>query len=236
MARDNFIFYRSFFEGVDNMPQKNQLVLYKAIMEFALNEEEPKLNGIEKAIFSLIRPQLEANNKRYEDGKRGAEHGKKGGRPKTKNPIGDKEKNPTLTPNVNVNVNDNVNDNVNVNAESTREGLDYFSLIEIVKVECPTLAKRHQALIDKGKIQEIADIEQILNEVTLNADEVKELFRHANKTYITKPSMQTLTVKWVLNNIQKVREAAEDNFIKENDNGGVGTAKSKCNSEYDIER
>jgi len=123
VARDNFIFYRSFFEGVDNMPQKNQLVLYKAIMEFALNEEEPKLNGIEKAIFSLIRPQLEANNKRYEDGK-------KGGRPKEK----ETKKKPvviekdskldnqwllteeTITePNKNVNVNDNVNDNVNVN-------------------------------------------------------------------------------------------------------------------------
>ena len=131
MARDNFIFYRSFFEGVDNLPQKNQLSLYKAIIQCALDDKEPNLNGIEKAIFALIKPQLAANNKRYEDGCKGAKYGALGGRPKKEktpdtkiigdiknpigdieNPIGDIKNNPvgiiSETPNKNVNENDNI--------------------------------------------------------------------------------------------------------------------------------
>jgi len=63
-------------------------------------------------MFSLIKPQLEANYKRFLNGKKGADFGKLGGRPKTpKKPLD----NPKLTPNVNVNVNDNVNVNANAN-------------------------------------------------------------------------------------------------------------------------
>ena len=46
-------------------------------MEYGLDEKEPETAGIEKAIFLLVKPQIDANNKRYQNGT-------KGGRPKSK--------------------------------------------------------------------------------------------------------------------------------------------------------
>ena len=111
--KESFIFYASFYKAIEELDEKKQLKLYKSIMKLALeNEENEKLTGIEKAIFELIKPQILANNKRYEDGQ-------KGGRPRKIKTSGfEKEKTTGYSekkPNVNVNVNDNENENVNVN-------------------------------------------------------------------------------------------------------------------------
>jgi len=111
VAREAFIFYRSFFESINELPEKNQMQLYKALIEFGLNGTEPDLKGVNKSIFTLIRPQLEANNKRYEDGK-------KGGRPKEKKPVVIKNDNQWLDEKITItepkekeNDKENVNDN-----------------------------------------------------------------------------------------------------------------------------
>lgn len=113
--RDSFVFYRSFFEGVKELDPEAQLKVYNAIFELALNDEQADLSGASKAVFLLIKPQIEANNKRYSDGK-------KGGRPKNQKTSGYEIEKPlvienekTKKPNVNVNV--NVNENVNENVE-----------------------------------------------------------------------------------------------------------------------
>ncbi len=127
--RDSTIFYRSFYEAIKELPKENQLEIYNAIFEHSLNNVTPKLTGLSKTIYILIEPQIEANLKRFIDGKKGGEHGKKGGRPaKVKpqeNPIGDIKENPignikeypieTPNNNNNVNNNDNYNENKNVN-------------------------------------------------------------------------------------------------------------------------
>lgn len=66
--RDSFIFYRSFYESIKALPEENQLEIYNAIMEFALNQNEIKICDLSKAIFILIKPQLEANYKRFVNG------------------------------------------------------------------------------------------------------------------------------------------------------------------------
>tara|TARA_R100000541_G_scaffold22744_1_gene32674 strand:+ start:2066 stop:2725 length:660 start_codon:yes stop_codon:yes gene_type:complete len=108
--RDSFIFYRSYFEATKPLSQDQKAQLYDAICLYSLEQESTDLDPICTAMFSLIKPQIEANYKRFLNGKKGAVSGKLGGRPKTPNKPLD---NPKLTPNVNVNV--NVNDNVNVN-------------------------------------------------------------------------------------------------------------------------
>ena len=127
--RDSFIFYRSFFETISDLEDKQQLEIYKAIAEFSLNDNLINLDGISKTIFRLIQPQLLANKKRYLNGLKGAEHGIKGGRPKTQdNPLGYLETqdnhnltpnkpldNPKETPNITPNKNNNKNDNNNLN-------------------------------------------------------------------------------------------------------------------------
>ena len=115
-TRDSFIFYRSFYEAINHLPEDQQLQIYKAISSYSLDFKDVNLEGIPNAIFTLIKPQLEANKKRYLNGIKGAEHGVKGGKPKTPNKP---QANPKLTPNVNVNVNPNVeckliNENKNI--------------------------------------------------------------------------------------------------------------------------
>lgn len=73
--RDGFIFYASFYEAISELEPEQQLECYTAISEYALFGREVETTGVVKAIFSLIKPQINANNQRYENGK-------KGGRPK----------------------------------------------------------------------------------------------------------------------------------------------------------
>ena len=105
MARDSFIFYRSFYEAISELPKENQADSYNAIMRYALDQEEIELTGISKAIFSLVKPQLDANYKKYENGKQ----------KKSKTEAKQKQTKSKKVTNVNENVNENVNDNVNYN-------------------------------------------------------------------------------------------------------------------------
>ena len=66
--RDSFIFYRSFYEALQDLPNQQRLEIYDAISNFSLNFQECKLQGISSTIFKLIKPQLEANNKRFLNG------------------------------------------------------------------------------------------------------------------------------------------------------------------------
>ena len=103
--RDSMIFYRSFYEAINELPEQNQLAIYKAIFSFSLNFEEIELEGISKTVFRLIKPQLEANIKRYKNGKT----------PKAKQTGSKKEANRKQTGSktgTNKNVNENVNENV----------------------------------------------------------------------------------------------------------------------------
>jgi hypothetical protein len=117
--KESFVFFRSFFEAIEEIDEKKQLKLYKSIANFALNGEKPTdLKGIEKAIFSLIEPQITASSKRYEVSKKCGEYGKLGGRPKKEKTLkGFENETLNVNDNVNVNVNDNENVNVNVNRE-----------------------------------------------------------------------------------------------------------------------
>jgi len=120
LKRDSFVFYRSFFEAIKGLPKEDQCLMFGAIADYSLDQIEPNLTGINKVVWTLIKPQLDANTKRFINGEKGGKHGSKGGRPKKtkpetkeENPIGVINENPKETPNVNVNV--NLNDNLNVN-------------------------------------------------------------------------------------------------------------------------
>ena len=73
--RDGFVFYRSFYESFSDLSKKDKLTLFDALCNYALNDVEPELSGVPAAMFKLLKPQVDANNRRYENGK-------KGGRPK----------------------------------------------------------------------------------------------------------------------------------------------------------
>jgi len=62
------VFYRSFYEALSELPEKNQLEIYRAIFELSLNENRIELTGLSKTIFTLIEPQVLANLQRFKNG------------------------------------------------------------------------------------------------------------------------------------------------------------------------
>jgi hypothetical protein len=65
MKRDSFIFYRSFFEATAPLDKEQKAELFDAICNFALDQKEVEVSPLAKAMFALIRPQLEANYKKF---------------------------------------------------------------------------------------------------------------------------------------------------------------------------
>lgn len=119
--KDSFVFYRSFYNAIKKLKKKDQLTIYSYICEYVFDQKTGSLEGVPAAIFDLIKPQIDANLRRYENGK-------KGGKPKTKSKPRPNLDLTKTEPNVNVNVNDNVNVNVNENVnavgyETTRQSL-----------------------------------------------------------------------------------------------------------------
>lgn len=77
MKRDSFVFYRSFKTVFDDLPETDALALFKALLDYALDGQETQLSGHLHTIFELIRPQIDSNNRKYNNGK-------SGGRPSAK--------------------------------------------------------------------------------------------------------------------------------------------------------
>ena len=113
--RESFIFYRSFYEAIKGLPRDVQGEIYTAIMEYGLyGNEIEHLKPIARSVFTLVKPQIDKNNKRFDNGL-------KGGRPQGSGERTKPNNNQTETkpePNNNQDEtkhepNDNVNDNVN---------------------------------------------------------------------------------------------------------------------------
>lgn len=121
--RDSFVFYESFYLAISELSATQQGKTFQAICRYALYGEEPELKGASAAVFMLVKPQIDANNRRYENGKKGAEHGIKGGRPKNpkqtpKKPLNNSKQTPNVTVTVPVTANATVPVTDNDNARS----------------------------------------------------------------------------------------------------------------------
>lgn len=70
-GRTQFTFYRSYYDALKNLPKKEQTAVILAICAYALDNEEPNLQGTASAIFTLIRPTLDAGRRKAMGGKNG---------------------------------------------------------------------------------------------------------------------------------------------------------------------
>jgi hypothetical protein len=103
--RDTMIIYRSFYEAIKELPKENQADIWSAVYELGLNGVEIDLQGISKTIFTLIKPQIEANLKRFENGSK----------PKTKREKSETEAKPKRkVSETEANNNNNNNNNKNI--------------------------------------------------------------------------------------------------------------------------
>lgn len=115
MERETFIFYRSFRDAFNALDKDVRLRMYEAVINYGLDLIEPHFEGIEKVLWTLIRPQLEANNKRFENGcKGGAPMGNQNARKQPKDNRETTKKQPRNNQKQpNNNNNNNNNENVN---------------------------------------------------------------------------------------------------------------------------
>ena len=113
--RDSFVFYRSFYDSISCLSKEQKADLLDAIAKYALDGELIEMEGTIRALFICMKPQIDANTRRYENGR-------KGGKPKnnqdetkvepnqnlreTKTVPKQKQSVTSAEPNVNVNVND----------------------------------------------------------------------------------------------------------------------------------
>lgn len=104
--RDSFVFYRSFYEALLGMSSDNQGDCLMAIANYAINGVEPEgMTPEVRMFFTLVKPQIDKNNQKYENGKNG-------GRPSNQSETKQKPKNNQTETKPKANVNVNVNENV----------------------------------------------------------------------------------------------------------------------------
>ncbi len=171
--RDSAVFYRSFYEAIKELPSENQLEVYNAVFEYALNFNAVELTGLSKTIFTLIKPQLEANIGKYKNGIKA----------KNKQKRSKKEANENVNDNVNLNENVNINENINENVNEKKLFESFWNLYD-KKVErslCENkwrkLTTHEQQLIINGLpfyIRATPDIQYRKNPATYLANRVWE--------------------------------------------------------------
>lgn len=74
--RNSFTFYRSFMEGMEGIDAEAFKRLTLAMAHYAMDDEEPELEGLEYALFVAWKANIDASNRRKDNGY-------KGGRPRT---------------------------------------------------------------------------------------------------------------------------------------------------------
>lgn len=206
---NSFVFYASFYEAISVLPLDSQARIYDAIFKFAFEDVEAELDGVDLAVFLLVKPQLLANRVKYENGcKGGAPKGNQNARKKTtekqsKNNQDTTDRQPknnqrqTKTQPNDKQKQPNVNDNVNVNEH-------YLSLLKILKNKMTTAGVYtgvHDKLVNEvletlaracvgthsrrynGKLYKPSDFEELADK--LEADKlcfvVNRLLQHADE-------------------------------------------------------
>jgi hypothetical protein len=115
------LIYRSFYEAIKELPLEEQGVVWNAIYELGLNGVETSLTGVPGTIFKLVKPQIEANLKRFQNGKISKQPGSK--------TEANEKQNGSKT---SANNNNNVYENNNVDIKSRNKKF-YNSLIPFVE-------------------------------------------------------------------------------------------------------
>ncbi len=200
MARDSFIFYRSFYESIKELPETNQLNVYKAISNYALNQEEIELDGISKAIFSLIKPQLDANYKKYENGKQ----------KKSKIEANDEQ---TISK---IETNENVNENVNVNVNEKENIKEKAS--ENKSFSATAKANKHKYGVYKHVLLKDEELQSLKREYPNWEELIKYLDEYIEMKGYKVKSHYLCIKKWVVDAVKKngYKPKKETNFEQRN--------------------
>jgi hypothetical protein len=121
--RDSCIFYRSFYEAISELTIEDKGIIYDAIFNYSFNFNEPYLQGIKLTVWRLVKPQLDANIAKYNNGKK-AKHKQT----TSKRKANSKQSRSKASANVNENDNVNVNENENKNDNDLHTQISHLKL------------------------------------------------------------------------------------------------------------
>lgn len=111
--RDSFVFHKAWHNSIKDLPPEDYKDLAEAIINYALYEQEPMLEGLKGSVFEMMRDRADNDREKWETQ---CANGKKGGRP-PKNKPNETQINPNKPNETQIKPNDNdyeyVNDNVN---------------------------------------------------------------------------------------------------------------------------
>lgn len=132
--RESMVFYKSFLASIRLLPKKYQLQFYNALFDYGFDGVVPEnLPGGAAALFNALKPQIDANNRKFENGKKGGRP--KGNQDKTKPKPNDNQN--ITKPKPNEYVNEYVNGNgdgpgsqANASASPPEEKLYFFADID----------------------------------------------------------------------------------------------------------
>lgn len=158
----SFVFYESFLDAVEEMPEEVQLEALKAVLNYGLRGEIKRGNPFANVAVVMAKPVIDANAERRKNGA-------KGGRP-AKTSVSDDEKpmvsetetygydiSENAKPNVDVNVDVNVNGNVDVNGDVNGESESVTTQNTVAREEkpAPTPRKKGTSLSAYGKFNNV---------------------------------------------------------------------------------
>jgi hypothetical protein len=178
---NQFIFYKSFYEAILYLPKEVRGEVYEMICQYCFEGKEPEGDGMAKAMFTMMKANIDSANKRY---LASIENGKKGGAPKgnqnakkqPKNNLELTQKQPKNNHNNNINNNNNKNNNNNINnnikdnrvvgeEENKNEKHCYgeFKRIKLTDKEYNKLINDYGEELIKEKIQQLDEYIQMNN-------------------------------------------------------------------------
>lgn len=200
--RDAFSFFWSFKDAIMGLEDENEkLAIYEALTDYAFLGIEPTdLTPICKIIWKLVKPNIDSSIKRYDacvnNGKKGAEYGSLGGRPKKKKetPEETPEETPKETPKkpLNKNKNKDLKENLCIDIDerknflSTTVSEDFLKFNNWLKENCPFVLKVATQMTEKQYNQILGQYsKKDLCEVLQNLNNWKDFPKKRTSVYIS---------------------------------------------------
>ena len=71
IVRESMVFYRGWAEGIEDLDEKDQLEAFWNLIRYGLDGTEPTNKGPARSVFRVAKPQIDANNARYQNSLKG---------------------------------------------------------------------------------------------------------------------------------------------------------------------
>ena len=171
--RKSFVFYGSWWEAIKNLPRDVQGDVLTAIIEYGLTgETTEQLKPIAKAMLAMAKTQIDVNNTRFENGKKGGHPKPSDNQTTTKPKPSDNQT--TTKPKPNVNVNDNDKETVSTDVEPVKKGANapkeraadaathepserYSRFQQWLAKECPYIPKHFEKTISEREFEKLLE-------------------------------------------------------------------------------